>query len=139
VTEIFVDSDIILDLLMHRLPHGEAAESLFKRIEMGDIRAYTSPIIFANLHYLIKRLAPERDVTQTLKKLRLLTSVLPVDETTIDLALQSGLKDFDDAIQYFTALRHGLPFLITRNVKDYPKDNKDIQIYTAEEFLLLML
>ena len=52
--ELFVDSDIILDLLAQREPHYIHAARLFTLIDQNEVVAYTSPLIFANLHYLLK-------------------------------------------------------------------------------------
>jgi predicted nucleic acid-binding protein len=131
--KVFVDSDIILDLLAQREPYFEYAAKLFTLIDQKKIKAYTSPIIFANLHYLIKKLTSNTAALKSLRKLKTLMNILPVDERIIEQALNSEFNNFEDAIQYFTAINSGINHLLTRNKVDYKKSK--IAISTSEEFL----
>ena len=131
--KIFVDSDIILDLLAQREPHFEHAAKLFTLIDQQKIEAYTSPLIFANLHYLLKKLTSNASALKSLRKLKTLINILPVDERVIEQALNSEFSDFEDAIQYFTAVNNGINFLLTRNKIDYKKSK--IAVSSSEEFL----
>jgi len=70
---------------------------------------------------------------KSLRKLKTLINILPVDERIIELALNSDFNDFEDAIQYFTATSSGINLLLTRNKVDYKKSK--IAISTSEEFL----
>ena len=131
--EIFIDSDIILDLLARREPFYHHAAKLFSYIEKGKLRAYISPVIFANIYYILSRIKNKEFARNSLRKLKLLVKILPVDEKIIDLAMASDLKDFEDAIQYYVALENDIHFILTRNKKDYK--NADITALTAEEYL----
>jgi len=62
---------------------------------------------------------PAPEAVSTLRKLKLLVRVLPVDEHVLDLALASSFTDFEDAIQYYTALAHKAAAVVTRNKRDY--------------------
>jgi len=131
--ELFVDSDVILDLLAKREPHYIHSAKLFTLIDQQKVTAYTSPLVFANLHYLLKKLTSNTSALKSLRKLKTLINVLPIDERVINQALNSEFNDFEDAIQYFTAINNGIDLIITRNKADYKKGK--ITISTAEEFL----
>ena len=131
--KLFVDSDIVLDVLAKREPHYIHAAKLFTLIDQQKVTAFTSPLVFANLHYLLKKLKSNQSALQNLRKLKTLINVLPVDEKVIDQALNSEFNDFEDAVQYFTAVNNGIGLIITRNKSDYKKSR--ITISTAEEFL----
>ena len=131
--KIFVDSDIILDLLSKREPHYIHAAQLFTLVDQQKISAFTSPLIFANLHYLLKKLTSNRSALKSLKKLKTLIDILPIDDRVIEQSLNSEFSDFEDAIQYFTAVNNGIKLLLTRNKAEYRKSK--ITIATAEEFL----
>lgn len=133
--KIFVDSDIILDLLGRREPFYKYAAELFSLVEKGKIKAHVSPIIITNLHYVLSRLTTKDQAIKKLQKLKLLVKILPVDEKIIELAFASEFKDFEDAIQYYVAKENGIDYLLTRNKEDYKK--ADITIMTAEEYLKL--
>lgn len=133
MTRIFIDSDIILDLLAEREPHYIFAAKLFTLVDLQKITAFTSPIVFANLHYLLKKKTSNSSALKNLRKLKTLINILPVDERVIEQSLNSEFNDFEDAIQYFTAVNNGITLLITRNKADYKKSK--ISIADAEEFL----
>ncbi len=131
--KVFVDSDIILDLLAKRDPHYIHSSKLFTLIDKKEITAFTSPLIFANLHYLLRKLTSNISALKYLRKLKTLINILPTDEKVIEQALNSEFRDFEDAIQYFTAVNNGINVLLTRNKRDYKKSK--IPILTAEEFI----
>lgn len=131
--KLFIDSDIILDVLAKRERHYEFAAELFDFGYEKKLELYTSAVVLANVFYLIRKKHGIEKSKAQLKKLRLILNVLPVDGKTIDYALDSKFKDFEDGLQYFSAKESGIPIIITRNVKDYKE--KGIAIQTAEEFL----
>lgn len=133
--KVYIDTDIILDLLMKREPFYLSAAKLFKLIENNKISAFVSSLIFSNLYYIIKKSEGKEKAKNSLKKLKLLVKVLPVDEKIIELGLSSSFNDFEDSIQYYVAIENGLKNLITRNLDDYKKSK--INIFTAEEFINL--
>ncbi len=118
-TRVFVDSDIVLDLLLERQPFFSAAAALFLAIQDGRIEGCLSPLIFSNLFYILRQQMAPPAAVGVLRKLKLLVRVLPVDEKVLDLALASSFADFEDAIQYYTALAHDASALVTRNKRDY--------------------
>jgi predicted nucleic acid-binding protein len=121
---VFLDSDVILDLLLGREPFFSAAADLFLAVQEGRIEGCVSPLIFSNLFYILRQQMPASAAVSTLRKFRLLVRVLPVDEKVLDLALASSFTDFEDAIQYYTALAHDLAAVVTRNKRDY----RDVKI-----------
>ena len=130
---VFIDSDIILDLLAKREPFYIFAAELFTLIDQKKIKAFTSPLIFANLHYILKRHKSNNFALQSLRKLKTMINVLAINSRVVEQALNSGFKDFEDAIQYFTAVNNGIKIILTRNKTDYNKSS--ITISTAEEFI----
>ncbi len=131
--KIFLDTDVILDLLTEREPHFEAAVELFLQIQDKTIQAYTSPVIIANIFYILNRHLGRKKAIQSLIKLKSLVKVLNCGDRVIELALSSDFKDFEDSIQYYTTLENNIDILITRNVKDYKTAN--ITISTPLEYI----
>jgi predicted nucleic acid-binding protein len=116
---VFLDSDVILDLLLGREPFFSAASDLFLAVQEGRIEGCVSPLIFSNLFYILRQQMPAPKAVSTLRKLKLLVRVLPVDEKVLDLALASSFTDLVDAIQYYTALAHELAAVVSRNKRHY--------------------
>lgn len=130
---LFVDADIILDLLSGREPHYQSAAALFSLADEGSIKLAVSSLSFSNVHYILTRHYNSDQARKKLLQFKTLVSILAVNEKIIELALTSEFKDFEDAIQYFTATENGITTLLTRNLKDFRK--ADISVLTAEQYL----
>ena len=130
---LFFDTDVILDISIKRDIDIKDSVKLINLVEKGIFKGYTSTIIFTNAHYIQRKLIGHETSINFLKKLRLLLTVLNVDDSIIQKALEAGFKDFEDSVQYFTALANNIDCIITRNTADY-KDST-IPVYTPTEFL----
>ena len=128
----FVDTDIVLDLLARREPFYEAAARLFSLAETGNISLSVSSLTFANLFYILRKQVSAKHAHEALRNFKQLVTVLPVDDATIEQALKAGFTDFEDAIQYFSALAAGCTALLTRNGRHYRKSA--INIFSAEAY-----
>jgi predicted nucleic acid-binding protein len=132
---VFVDTDIIYDLLAKREPFYQAAARLFTLADEGKIQIFISSLSLANLHYLLSKEISSFEAKQILRKFKLLVQIAPLNEKIIDLALNSEFNDFEDAIQYYSALQNEIEILLTRNLKDYKK--AQITVLTAQDFVNL--
>jgi predicted nucleic acid-binding protein len=133
VEKVFVDTDIVLDLLSARKPHYEYAAELFSLADQNSIKLYVSSLTFANINYILSKQLSAGQARKMLLKLKTLIIVLAVTDKIIELALASDFKDFEDAIQYNTAIENGIATLLTRNLKDFKK--AEIVILTAQQYL----
>jgi predicted nucleic acid-binding protein len=133
--KIFIDSDIILDLIQKREPFYKEAVSLFALVEENKVKGFVSPLIFANLFYILRKIENSKFAIQVLTRLKAILHVLTIDEKIVELALSSGFKDFEDAIQYYSALEANLEYILTRNKKDYIESG--LIICTAKEYLAI--
>ena len=130
---IFPDTNIILDLLAYRMPFYTEAAELFSLADKKKIKLSISSLCLADTHYILSRQNPEMEVRKILRKFKVLVNVLQLDDKITDLALNSEFMDFEDAIQYYTALENDQDLIITRNQPDF-KDSK-IPVMTAGEFI----
>ena len=133
--KVFVDTDIIYDLIAKRDPFYFAAARLFTLADEGKIQIFISAVSLPNVHYLFSKKKSVEEAKHILRKFKVLVSVTPLDEKIIDLALNSEFTDFEDAIQYFSALQNEVEVLLTRNLKDYRK--AQISVLTAQDFINL--
>jgi predicted nucleic acid-binding protein len=133
---LFIDSDIILDVLSLREPFYQSAAALFSLVENEKLEGFTSAIVFSNVHYVLRKRLSRKSTLENLKYLKNLIQIPPVDERVIELALDSSFNDFEDAIQYYCAEQNGIHYFITRNKTDYKK--AQITILTAQEFLAML-
>jgi predicted nucleic acid-binding protein len=131
--KIFIDSDIILDVLAKRDNFYEPAAELFDLGFAKKLDLYTTAVVLANVYYVLRKKYGIEKSREQLKKLRLIIKILPVNEKIVDDTLVSKFGDFEDGLQYFSAKENAIPVIITRNIKDYRE--KDVTAQTAEEFL----
>ncbi|MBP7864317.1 MAG: PIN domain-containing protein [Acidobacteria bacterium] len=116
---LFVDTDVVLDLLARREPFYPAAARLFSQAERGLLHLSVSALCFSHLFYILRKELSAPGALEVLRKLLRLVSILPVDEGVIRKALEGDFADFEDAIQHETALAGGAERIVTRNVKGY--------------------
>jgi predicted nucleic acid-binding protein len=134
---VLIDTDVILDFFFDREPYSENAAKLLSLCEKGIITGYVTPVIISNVYYILNIYAKHDVVLSKLKKLLLILEVLSIDKKAVILALNSEFKDFEDALQNYTAKVDGkIEVIITRNVKDYKKS--DIAVFNPVEFLNLL-
>ena len=133
IDKVFIDSDIILDLLGQRKPFDKPAAELFTMADHEKIACTISSLCFSNVHYILAKQIGKEGARSILKKFKALVTVSSVDDKIIDLALTSQFKDFEDAIQYYTAIANNCSVLLTRNLKDYKE--AQIPVMTAESYV----
>jgi predicted nucleic acid-binding protein len=122
MNSVFLDSDIVLDFYVLREPHHAVALRLFTHFKRTKARCYTSAVVMANAYYMLAKIENARYALEKIRRFRKLVSIAPLNESIIDAALSFPYKDFEDSIQFQCAIQNSIGTLITRNSKDYPKD-----------------
>ena len=131
--KLFVDTSIVLDLLAQRMPFYTEAAKLFSLADRKKIRLSISALGLADSNYILTKQLPVKDARKILRDFKILVNVLPLDNKISDLALNSEFNDFEDAIQYFTALEYDQDIIITRNLNDFRESR--LPVMTAGEFI----
>ena len=130
--KIFLDTNVIIDYLANRVPFGEEALQIFS-LSSQQNRLCISALSFTTIYYVLKKHREHNTLVDMLDSLCQLVEILPTDESIIKSALDADIKDFEDAVQYNTALAGNATVIITRNPKDFNKST--VPIYTPSEFL----
>jgi predicted nucleic acid-binding protein len=134
---LFLDTNIIIDLLAKREPFYKSAAQLFSLADKIKLELSVSALTFANTNYILLRERKPEEARLILRKLKLLVKVISLDDKIIGLSLNDiDFKDYEDALQYYSALENGDDIIITRNLKDFLKSK--IPVLTAEQFLQRM-
>lgn len=134
---ILIDTDVILDLFFDREPFSENAAKVLSLCEKKAVIGFVTPVIISNVYYLLSQKAKQEKVIEKLKILVTILEVLVIDKNTIIVALNSEFKDFEDAMQNYSAELNGeIDMIITRNTKDYKKSK--LGIMNPENFLKLV-
>jgi hypothetical protein len=134
MTNLFIDTDIIIDFLTDRKPYSREAAIIFTLIDQKKLIGYASSLTFSNLYYVLRKIEPHKKVLAKLDSISRILTVLNVGDQNIRDAIESGFPDFEDSIQYFCSLDcKKVEVIITRNTKDYKKSN--LPVMTPGDFL----
>ena len=131
---LFLDTNIMLDLLGEREPFYEPIAKLATLVDRGELGFAVSALSYATVNYFLAKFESRETAVEKLRKFKVLSSIISVDEVIIEKGLNSAFKDFEDALQYFCALTGNCHVLLTRNAKDFK--TSELPIMTANEYLV---
>jgi predicted nucleic acid-binding protein len=131
--KVFMHTNVMLDVLAQQEPHYADSSRVWTLAETGRVEAFVSAISLPTLNYRLCRTKGPKPARKAMSILRDIFGLVALDAQIVNQAIDSDIDDFEDAIQFFSALRADAAVLITRNAKDFP--SQDIAIQTPEEFL----
>ena len=131
---VFIDTNILLDLLLERQPWVSQASVLFSMADRKELDLLCCSLSFSTAIYLMNRLKYSRkEIISKLTIVKSLCTVTTVDTSVIDRVLQSDFTDLEDGLQYYSALAANAELILTRNKKDYTFSN--IPVLSPTEYL----
>lgn len=133
-TKIFVDTDVMLDLLGERDPYYDSIAKIATLADKGSIVLVVSALSFATVFYLLSKYESREAAKEKLRRFKVISEVSPLDEITIEKGLNSDFTDFEDSLQYYCAIKSDCVVILTRNQKDFL--NSEIPVMSADEFLI---
>ena len=133
--KIFIDTNILVDLIADRKPFSKYAIEIFNNAEQKKVNLFTSSHSIATTHYLLKKYLDEKNLREVLLSLFDYLTVIPVDTDVLKKGLRSKHKDFEDAVQIVCASSvEKIDCIVTRNIKDFR--DSEIPVLTPDEFCL---
>lgn len=130
---LFIDTNVMLDFLGERYPFYESIARIATLADKKLLTMVVSPISFATVNYFLTKMESPQIAKEKLRKFKILSEICLLDEHIIDKGLNSSFKDFEDSLQYFSALASACEIIISRNVKDFKEST--IPVMTSEEYL----
>ena len=131
---VLIVTDVLLDFYLDRKPFSDDSLQLLLKCEQKQFRAYITPVIVANTYYILRRHATHHYVIERLQILLNTIHILAMGHKQVLAALESKFTDFEDALQYFSAVKSNkIDAIITRNIKDFKKSA--LPVFTPNEFL----
>lgn len=132
--KILIDTDVLLDFFFDREPFAEYATEILNLCANKEIQGFTTPVIISNVYYLLRKTAKHHIIIEKIKQLLIIIDVVEMNKSAVLNALNSEFKDFEDALQNFSAIENGqINIILTRNIKDFKKS--DLAILTPETYL----
>jgi predicted nucleic acid-binding protein len=134
VKKVFVDTNVIIDLLADRKPFSKFAVNLFEKANTAAVELYVSSHSLATTYYILKKYNDDKALRKTLGSLLEYLHVIALDKDLLKRGLLSKQKDFEDALQILAAQSVGkMDYIVTRNIKDFKES--DIEVLSPEEVL----
>lgn len=134
--KVFIDTNVMLDLLLEREEWVDDAARLFSKADRKEIELLCCPLSFSTAIYLMQRLKFSRkEIVRKLTIVKSLCTLTTVDGSVLDRVLQSDFVDLEDAIQHYSALESSAEVIVTRNKKDYAQAK--VSVMTPAEFLAI--
>ncbi len=133
--KVFLDTNIIVDLVADRKPFSKYAIEIFKKAEEKKIKLFASSHSIATTHYLLKKYLDEKSLRVVLYNLLDYLTVIAIDTDVLKKGLRSKHKDFEDAIQILCASSvEKIDCIVTRNTKDFR--DSELLVITPDELCL---
>lgn len=118
--KVFIDANVLLDLLLEREPWAKDAALLFSMADRRELELMCCSLSFSTAVYLMQRFKYSRkEIVSKLSIVKSICTITTVNGAVVDRMLQSDFDDLEDAIQYYSALAYGAEVIVTRNTKDY--------------------
>lgn len=131
---VLVDTNIVLDFLLQREPFSQDAELLFQVIDVGEIVGYVTATTLTDIFYISRRHTRSLEqARQAVSEILTAMMICPVDRVVLESAFNSGLADFEDAVQIFSAVTQGLEAVVTRDAQGFL--SSPIPVLSIQELL----
>ena len=131
--KLFLDTNIVVDFLGEREEVYRSAARVMTLADQKKIKIFTTSNTISTSYYLLSKYESPKAALEKIRKFKVLCSVSAMSDEVIDKVIASDFKDFEDAIQYFSAIATHCDLIITRNCKDFK--NALIPVMNAESFL----
>jgi predicted nucleic acid-binding protein len=131
--KLFFDTNVILDFLGERDPFYISAARIATLADKRKLRIVVSALSYGTISYFLTKYYGHEKSIDKLRKFKVISEICALDDLIIEKGLTSDFLDFEDSLQYFSALRTECDIIITRNGKDFKKS--EIPVMTPDEFL----
>jgi predicted nucleic acid-binding protein len=132
--KVFLDTNVVIDVLARRTSFYEDSAVVWTLAEQERIEGIVSAVSFTNVFYIVRKLTDDRTARRALVLLRNVFTPAVCDGRILNRAIDSKIKDFEDAVQYFSAVHAGADCMLSRNPDDFRR-MADCPVLTPAEFL----
>lgn len=130
---VLVDTNVLLDVLAERKAFYGPAMSVWTLAESGRLDAHVAAISFSNCYYVVSKYAGRRKAESAIRLLRDVFTPVDLTAQILNQAIDSGLADFEGAIQFHSAMHARAECIVTRNPDHFP--TAPLSVLSPAEFL----
>ncbi|MEN8120995.1 MAG: PIN domain-containing protein [Bacteroidota bacterium] len=135
---IFLDTNVIIDFLADRSPFSEYAAILFQLAKENKIKIFISAISFNNTYYILRKVTSHKKALKLISEIEEYVGIQETNRNILRKAIKSDFNDFEDAIQYFSAVQLGkIDIITTRDLKDFKKS--ELPVLSPETTVKLIM
>ncbi|MEA5486033.1 MULTISPECIES: type II toxin-antitoxin system VapC family toxin [Pseudanabaena] len=132
--KVLIDTNVLLDFLLEREPFKKDAEELFAAIISGQIIGYVTATTLTDIFYIARKHTRNLELAREAVSSTLDTmTICPINRNVLEAAFASGLTDFEDAVQIYSAIAQNLDAIVTRDAKGFASST--IPVYSVQELL----
>ena len=131
--KVLLDTNIFVDIALERQPYFAESDQVLSLVEQEQVEGYVSASTFGDLYYIIRKIKSREASLDFLRRIATICQIATVNEAVIALALTANFRDFEDAIQYSTAVINQLDAIVTRNPQDFA--GATVQIFTPSRLI----
>jgi PIN domain. len=117
--KILLDTNIIIDFLGERKDFYDAAAKIITLADRKKIKMYVSVVSMATTYYVLAKYENKKAALEKVRKFKVLCEISSMNNEVFEKALNAQFDDFEDALQYFSAVENSCDLIITRNEKDF--------------------
>ena len=130
---LFLDTNVVIDLLGEREAFYDAIAKIVSIADKGKIQLTVSALTYSTAFYILSRFESKEIVKEKIRKFKTIAKTADLTDKIIDKGLSSKFTDFEDALQYFCALKTDCTIIVTRNEKDFKVS--EIPVFSPNEYL----
>ena len=133
--KLFLDTNVIIDVIASREPFVEDSRNVLSLCEQGRADGVISALTLCTISYVLRKYAAPGTLRRKIRDLRNLLPPIDLTTSLLDRAISSTIADFEDAVQFYSAVYSDADYIITRNAKVFPQDS--IPVLSPAAFLNL--
>jgi predicted nucleic acid-binding protein len=132
---IFVDANVLIATLNKEFPLFTWSSRILSLQGKQNIELFTSPLCLAIAFYFSSKKSGEKMAREKIEVLLQHIGITSIDKRVTDQAIKNKLiHDFEDGMEYYSAIQHKCDCIITENQKDFYFS--EIEVIGCEAFLI---
>lgn len=133
---VLLDTNVILDVILARVPHAVASKSVVDAVESGVITGLLSATTITTIHYFASKALGSRKAAHHLRTLLTLFEIASVNLAVLNGALQLGFPDYEDAVLHEAARHAKATAIVTRDGSGFKR--AELTVYSPGELLSIL-
>ena len=132
--KVFIDANVIIAVLNKEYPLFTWASRVLSLQGKNHITLFTSPLCLAIAFYFSGKKSGEKLAKKKIEQLCRNMQITTIDEKITTQAISNPqVHDFEDGLEYYSALQQNCNFIVTENLEDFYFS--EIEVLNCEVFL----